>query len=104
MTYFQYVGFVVIKWVDRGGGGGGELRWSGVGTYIGKVICCSFRRDGIGAHVHIRCYFHMSLIQSSIGVIIPISSFICYSNRSQFLLEIYYIHFRCFEVCESFWM
>ena len=30
MTYFQYVGFVVIKWVGRGGGGGGgELRWSG---------------------------------------------------------------------------
>ena len=40
--------------------------WSGVGTYICKVICCSFRGGGIGAHVHMRCYFQMCLIQSSI--------------------------------------
>ena len=38
----------------------------GVGTYICKVICCTFRGGGIGAYVHMRCYLQMCLIQSSI--------------------------------------
>ena len=39
---------------DIARGGGGLVSWGGVGTYICKVICCSFRGDDIGVDVHMR--------------------------------------------------
>ena len=41
MTYFQYVGFVVINWVV----GRGKVWCGGVGTYICKVIFIIIYQD-----------------------------------------------------------
>ena len=75
-----------------------------MGTYICEVFCSSFWQGGISVHVHMRCYFQVCLIQSSIGD--HHSDLVLYFLFKQvpiFVTDLLYT-FQVFEVCGSFRM